>query len=50
MFAGYEGSSYALESRLNQDKQITDVGKTFRNEIPLWAYLGASLDEMDNLL
>lgn len=45
LFAGYEGSKYALESRLNQDIQITEIGKTFRAEIPVWAYFGASTDK-----
>ncbi|MBI4158710.1 hypothetical protein HY500_00445 [Candidatus Woesearchaeota archaeon] len=45
LFAGYNGPQYALESRVNQDRQITEVGKTFRTEIPAWAYVGVSSDD-----
>ena len=47
LFAGYNGSRYALESRVNQDRQITESVKTFRNEVPMWAYFGASLNKAD---
>lgn len=45
LFAGYTGSEYALESRLQQDFKMTFVGKTFRKELPLWAYFGAYVDK-----
>jgi len=47
LFAGYNGPEYALESRVNQDRQITEVEKTFRNEFPVWGYFGASLNEFE---
>lgn len=44
LFVGYSGDTYALELKLNQDDQITAIGKTFRTKYSVWGYTGTSFD------
>jgi len=49
LYAGFTGSAYLLESRienvLDKHLQLTEIAKTFRTEIPAWAYLGITFDK-----
>ena len=45
LYAGYAGPNYALQSVVSETNgkiRITEVGATFRKEIPVWAYAGIS--------
>jgi hypothetical protein len=42
LYAGYTGTRLALETRINNELDITEIAKTFPSNVPVWAYAGIS--------